>query len=56
MMTFLCYYKSGEAQPLEDQEEIRWLTLDELVKMKDELPSYTWQRIEALIEHDKQNK
>ncbi|MDD2225304.1 MAG: NUDIX domain-containing protein [Candidatus Shapirobacteria bacterium] len=53
MMTFLCYYKSGEAQPLEDQEEIRWLTLSEMVKMKDELPGYTWQRIEALIEHGK---
>jgi ADP-ribose pyrophosphatase YjhB (NUDIX family) len=56
MMTFLCYYKSGEAQPLEDQEEIRWLTLDEMVEMTDELPNYTWQRIEALIEHDKNSK
>lgn len=56
MMTFLCFYKSGEAEPLEDQEEIKWLTLDEIIKMKDELPSYTWQRIDALIEHQKLNK
>jgi len=53
MMTFLCFYKSGEAKPLEDQEEIKWLTLDEIKNMKDELPNYTWQRIEALIEHEK---
>ena len=27
---FLCKWKSGEAQPLEDTEEVRWFTLEEL--------------------------
>ena len=52
MMTFLCFYKSGEAKPLEDQEEVRWLTFSELKLMKDELPDYTWKRIEALMTHE----
>jgi ADP-ribose pyrophosphatase YjhB (NUDIX family) len=51
MMTFLCFYKSGEARPLEDQEEVKWLTLNELKKMKNEIPDYTWLRIEALIKY-----
>lgn len=29
-VTFLCHYKSGEAKPLEDTAEIKWLTIDEL--------------------------
>lgn len=53
MMTFICFYKSGEAKPLEDQAEVKWMTIDEIVKMKDELPDYTWARIEALIKHEK---
>jgi len=53
MMTFLCFYKSGEARALEDQEEVRWLTLKELEKMKEELPDYTWKRIMALKDHEK---
>lgn len=53
MMTFLCFYKSGEAKPLEDQEEVRWLTISELKSIKDELPDYTWKRVEALMEHEK---
>jgi len=55
MMTFLCFWKSGEAKALEDQAEVRWLTIDEIKNMKDELPDYTWARIEALIEHEKTN-
>ncbi len=55
MMTFLCFWKSGEAKALEDQAEVRWLTIDEIKNMKDELPDYTWARIEALIEHEKIN-
>jgi ADP-ribose pyrophosphatase YjhB (NUDIX family) len=53
MMTFLCFWKFGEAKPLEDQSEVKWLTIDEIVKMKDELPDYTWSRIAALIKHEK---
>ncbi len=50
MLTFLCDYKKGVAKPLEDQEEIRWLTLDEVLRMKD-LPDYTRKRFEALSEY-----
>ena len=32
MLFFLCKYKTGKAEPLEDQEEIRWVTLAELEK------------------------
>jgi 8-oxo-dGTP diphosphatase len=52
MMTFLCFYKSGKAKPLEGQEQIKWLTIDEINKIKDELPSFTWKRIEALMNHE----
>jgi len=49
MMIFLCFYKSGEARPLEDQAEVKWLTLDQLMEMKNELPKYIWEIVEALI-------
>lgn len=39
-LTFVCDYKSGEAQALEDQNAVGWYTLDELEKL-DNLPSYT---------------
>jgi 8-oxo-dGTP diphosphatase len=29
-LTFLVEYKSGEAKPLEDQEEIRWLSMEQI--------------------------
>lgn len=49
MMVFLCHYKSGVAKALDGQEEIKWLTLAEIVKMKNELPSYTYEKFEALM-------
>lgn len=55
MLTFICYYKSGEAQALEGQEEVRWLTIEEITAMKDSLPGYTWERVEELIKHEKIN-
>lgn len=48
MLTFLCKYKSGESQALEDQEEIRWVSFEDLESMWDELPSYTQRRFDAL--------
>lgn len=27
-MVFVCFYKSGEARPLEGQEDIKWLTIN----------------------------
>ena len=47
MLTFVCDWKSGTAKPLEDQEEVRWLTLPEIFAMND-LPDYTRRRFEAL--------
>lgn len=48
MLVFMCDYESGEAQALEGQEEIRWVTMKELGEMKNELPDYTWDKIAAL--------
>jgi ADP-ribose pyrophosphatase YjhB (NUDIX family) len=41
---FLCRYQSGEAQPLEGQEEVRWLSIEEMVALPD-LPEYTKKRV-----------
>jgi ADP-ribose pyrophosphatase YjhB (NUDIX family) len=48
MLTFLCQYESGTAEPLEDQEEVGWFSLAEFEKMATDLPGYTKSRIEAL--------
>lgn len=50
MMTFLCGYKSGEARPLEDTSEVRWLTLDELKSFK-EAKEFLKIEIERLENH-----
>jgi 8-oxo-dGTP diphosphatase len=34
-MTFLCRYKSGEAMPLDETAEVRWMTLEELKNFAD---------------------
>lgn len=44
---FLCKYKSGKAKPLEDQEEVRWFTLDKIFRSK-EIPSYLKLRLSGL--------
>lgn len=49
-LTFLCEWQSGEARPLEDQEEVRWMTLDEIMNFKD-IPSYTLGRFNLLKEY-----
>jgi len=46
-LTFLCTWKSGVAKPLEDQEEIKWITLKKLKKLRD-LPDYMESRIKLL--------
>jgi len=45
---FLCKWKNGVAKPLEDQEEVRWFTKDEL-KDFSELPEYFKPRIKKLL-------
>jgi 8-oxo-dGTP pyrophosphatase MutT (NUDIX family) len=32
-LTFLCYWRSGEAKPLEDTSEVGWFTIEELLEM-----------------------
>lgn len=46
-LTFLCDWKSGIAKPLEDQEEIRWLHLPEILNFK-EIPNYTMDKFKLL--------
>ena len=48
-LLFLCEWKSGEAKPLEDLEQVVWKTLEELESM--ELPSYTRDIVSRLIQH-----
>jgi len=48
MLTFLCYYKSGVARPLEDHSEVKWLSLKEIDQMWEKLPVYTQAKITAL--------
>ena len=35
-LSFVADYKSGEAKPLEDQDEIRWVTIDEMECLLDD--------------------
>lgn len=35
-LSFTAEYKSGEARPLEDQEEVRWVTISEMENLLDE--------------------
>ena len=48
-LTFLCRWKKGVAKPLEDQEEVKWFTKEEL-KNFDELPDYFKPRVEKLLQ------
>lgn len=47
MLTFLCEWKSGEAKPLEDQEEVAWMSIEEIFAM-DNLPEYIRKRMSLL--------
>lgn len=46
-LIYLTYWKSGEAKPLEDQEEVQWLELDQLNK-NDDLPDFLKSKIKLL--------
>ena|SRR3989344_8971391 len=48
-LVFLCKWKKGVAKPLEDQEEVRWFTKDELKTFK-ELPDYFKPRVKKLLQ------
>lgn len=49
-LTFLCHWKSGEAEPLEETLEVGWFTLDELLKMED-VEDFLKREIGALSSH-----
>jgi predicted house-cleaning noncanonical NTP pyrophosphatase (MazG superfamily)/8-oxo-dGTP pyrophosphatase MutT (NUDIX family) len=48
-LLFICEWKTGEAKPLEDLEQVVWKTLEELEAM--ELPSYTRDIVTRLVQH-----
>jgi len=35
-LSFIANYKSGEAKPLEDQDEVRWVAIEEMEKLFDD--------------------
>ena len=47
-LTFLCKWKKGEAKPLEDQEEVRWVNKKDLENFSG-LPDYFKSRIKKLL-------
>lgn len=49
-LTFLCHWQSGEAQALEDTDEVKWFTLTELQGLTD-APEYLTRHIKALSDH-----
>ncbi len=53
-LTFLCKWKSGVAKPLEDQEDVQWMTLNQL-KEYDQFPRWTADRV-LLLEKYTSNK
>ncbi|HRO65807.1 MAG TPA: NUDIX domain-containing protein [Candidatus Dojkabacteria bacterium] len=46
-LTFLCHWKTGEAQPLEEILEVGWFTLDELID-KEDVADFLKREIRAL--------
>jgi ADP-ribose pyrophosphatase YjhB (NUDIX family) len=54
-LTFLCHCKSGEAKPLEDTAEIKWLTLEEL-KRFNESEDFLREEIKELVNYMKNKK
>lgn len=46
-LTFLCHWKTGEAQPLEETLEVGWFTLDELID-KEDVADFLKREIRAL--------
>ncbi|OGM13465.1 hypothetical protein A3A76_03940 [Candidatus Woesebacteria bacterium RIFCSPLOWO2_01_FULL_39_23] len=48
-LSFLCKWKDGVAKPLEDQDEVRWFTKEEL-KNFSKLPDYFKVRVNKLLQ------
>lgn len=50
-LTFLTFWKSGEAKPLEDTADIKWFTLEDLKSMENP-PDFLVKEIAALVKHE----
>jgi len=50
MLTFLCHYKSGEAEPIEDTSKVKWLSIEELKKFK-EAEDFLKREIKELVSY-----
>jgi ADP-ribose pyrophosphatase YjhB (NUDIX family) len=48
-LIYLAYWKSGKAKPLEDQEEVKWLSLDQLNR-KGDLPDFLKSKLKLLTD------
>jgi 8-oxo-dGTP diphosphatase len=48
-LIYLAFWKSGKAKPLEDQEEIQWLSLAQLNK-KSDLPDFLKSKLKLLTD------
>lgn len=53
-LTFLAYWKSGDAKPLQDTAQVKWCTYEELTN-SDDLPNFLTKEIEALGKTIKQH-
>lgn len=49
-LSFMVDYVSGEAAPLEDQDEVRWVTMEEMEKLIEEYMQVTVDAIKKLVE------
>lgn len=47
-LTFRCFYKSGDARPLEDTAQVKWFSIDELETFKD-VEDFLQHEIDRLI-------
>lgn len=51
-LAFLATYKSGTAEPLEDQDEVRWVTIEEMRVLLDTHYTDTLNKLERLVGHN----
>ena len=50
-LVFVADWKSGEARPLEDQAEVKWMTIQEIFDMQD-CPDYLRKRVQMINENN----
>lgn len=50
-LTFLCHYENGQAKPLEETSEVKWVDLAILSSMKDGVAPYFQTEIDRLFKY-----